>query len=356
MIGEKIMPTRRTFLRNSLSASAALTLGLPGSRGVSAQDAISVEERNKAVVRLFKESQGTPDYPEVLKQVQSPDYRRFRAGFQNLSTNAENSQLADMAEPVRTAFPDRTDTIEQMIAEGDMVAMLFRVKGTHMGNFFGIPATGKTIDIHEIGLLRLADGKITEGWFMADEAGLLQQLGTALPERNDGQRIAPPIVLPRRPGDEVLSELLASPVDTQAYRNKLKVAAYKSVNPPPGILPERPPGTRPYETYTRRGFHYLTEAGIAAGQEEHGMSQAFPDRVDQIANLFSEGDSVLIQFSLTATNKGSLFGIPPSNGPVNAWEVGIMQFEGDHWKTGWWFGDDLGMLLQLGGPQEFLFG
>ena len=96
------MSTRRKFLRNGLTASAALALGLPGSQRVVAQDTASETERNKAIVRLFKESQGTPEYPEVLKQVQSPNYKRFRAGFQNLTTNAEGTELAEMADPVRT--------------------------------------------------------------------------------------------------------------------------------------------------------------------------------------------------------------------------------------------------------------
>jgi hypothetical protein len=180
---------------------------------------------------------------------------------------------------------------------------------------------------------------------------LLRQLGAGLPERKDGQRIAPPIVGAARDGNEVLSELLANPVDSQAFQNKVMVAAYKSASPPPGILPDRP--GRPYDEYLRRGFQHLTERGTEMGHGDLDIAQAFPDRRDKIGHLLSEGDKVLIQFRLSGTNTSSLYGIPPSNGPVDVWEVGIMQFDGARWKTGWFFGDDMGMLLQLGGPRDF---
>lgn len=45
------------------------------------------------------------------------------------------------------------DVIEDIIADGDQVGLLFRVTGTHRANFFGIPATGKKIDVYELGIL-----------------------------------------------------------------------------------------------------------------------------------------------------------------------------------------------------------
>ncbi len=345
------MPTRRTFLRTSFGTGAAIALGAPGARWAFAQDTTAQEERNRAAVRLFKESQGTADYAEVLKEVQSPDYRRLRSGFENLAANASGSELAEAAQPVRTAFPDRMDTIEQLVADGDMVGMLFRVQGTHEGNFFGIPATGNTIDIHEVGIFKLADGKIVEAWFMADEVELLKQLGVGLPARRDGRLIVPEPMTQARPGQAVLEEILASPVDSQTYRNKLMVSAYKSASPPPGVLPGRP--GRPYDEYLRGGFKHLGDYGNANGLGDQGIGQAFPDRQDKVDHVLAEGDSVWIQFRLSGTNTRSLFGMPPTNGPIEAAEVGIMTFDGARWATGWFFGDDLGMALQLGHPNVF---
>ena len=345
------MPTRRKFLRNGLGAGTAIALGLPNARWAFAQDTTPDEAHNKATVRRLKESQGTGDYEQVLKEVQSPDYRRLRSGFENLATNARDSELAEAAQPARTAFPDRTDTIEQMIADGDMVGMQFRVTGTHQGNFFGIPATGRSIDIQEVAIMRLEDGKIVEGWFMADEVELLKQLGVGLPPRRDGKRIAPTPMTQARPGQAVLEEILAEPVDSQTYRNKLTVAAYKSASPPPGLLPD-PPG-RPYDEYLRGGFKHLVDYGNANGLGDQSIGQAFPDRQDKVDFVLAEGDNVWIQFRLSGTNTQSLYGFSPTNGPIEAAEVGIMTFDADRWATGWFFGDDLGMALQLGHPDFF---
>ncbi len=147
------MRTRRRFMRDSLTTGAVVGLGLPGVRLASAQDSTDEQTRNKAAVRRFMESQGTAEYEQVLAELRSPNYRRLRGGFENLAANAAGSELAEAAQPVRTAFPDRTDTIDLMIADGDRVGIRFRIQGTHEGNFFGIPATGRSIDIQEVGIL-----------------------------------------------------------------------------------------------------------------------------------------------------------------------------------------------------------
>src|SRR6266849_6812479 len=164
---------------------------MPSLRRAYAQ--ASSLDRNKAVVRRFKESQGTKDEAQAMREVLAPNYKRWRAGFEHIGANARDQGFPGPGSYLRGAFPDRTDTIEAMIAEGDMVGMLFKVRGTHKGNFYGIEPTAKTIDVYELGLFRLAGNQITEAWFLGDEAGMLKQLGAKLPPRKDGQRIVPPV-------------------------------------------------------------------------------------------------------------------------------------------------------------------
>ena len=121
----------------------------------------------------------------------------------------------------RSAFPDRVDVIDEVIAEGDRVGILFRITGTHTGNLFGIAPTGKKVNVLEAAILRVAGGRVVEGWFMADEAGLLKQLGAKLPPRKDGKLIVPPITSQGDSGDAWLARLQARPADTQADRNKI---------------------------------------------------------------------------------------------------------------------------------------
>lgn len=337
------MATRRTFLKSSLGAGAALALGVPGTREAAAQTTDSQEERNKAVVRLFKESQGTPEHDDILREIMSPNYNRLRGGFSNLARNAADQGFPDAGQYLRTAFPDRHDAIEDMIADGDMVGMLFRLTGTHRGNFFGIPPTGKSINLHELGIFKLADGRITEGWFMADEAALLKQLGAKLPDRKDGRLIPPPISDAGEFGEEVVARLMASSPMTPEIRNKITVVRTKTPAPPPDLhAPD-------YER-SRGGFQHLGTYARAKNLVDQGIGQAFPDRRDKIDHVLAESNKVWMQFRLDGTNTKSLYGLPPSNARVQAAEVGRMTFVNGQWKEGWYFGDELGLLLQLGRP------
>ncbi len=75
------------------------------------------------------------------------------------------------------AFPDLSCTVEDIIAEGQKVMVRFIVRGTHLGTFRGIPATGKKIEMGGMSLERCAAGKMAEGWHYSDTLGMLQQLG-----------------------------------------------------------------------------------------------------------------------------------------------------------------------------------
>lgn len=77
------------------------------------------------------------------------------------------------------AFPDCQLTLDNLVAEGDKVACSFVVRGTHQGDFMGIPPIGKPINLTGATILRFANGKCVERWSQADFLGLLQQLGVA---------------------------------------------------------------------------------------------------------------------------------------------------------------------------------
>src|SRR5262249_23885521 len=160
------------------------------------------------------------------------NYKRWRGGFAHLAANAQGQGFPGGGSYLRGAFPDRNDEIENIVAEGDMVGMLFRLKGTHQGNFNGIPATGKTIDVYQAGAFKLDSGKIPEAGFMAEGAGLLKQLGGALPARKDGKRVAPPVTGEGEDPDAVVKRLEAGPLNTREDRYRLMVARSKGAAPP----------------------------------------------------------------------------------------------------------------------------
>lgn len=77
----------------------------------------------------------------------------------------------------RTAFPDGHWHEEDLFAEGDRVVRRYILRGTHQGDFFGIPATGKALSVSNMHIMRLIDGKIVERWGHGDDMGMMRQLG-----------------------------------------------------------------------------------------------------------------------------------------------------------------------------------
>ena len=77
----------------------------------------------------------------------------------------------------RAAFPDMQGTVEHIVAEGDKVIAFFTWRGTHRGDFMGIPATGKSVTMQTADAWRVANGKLAEHWDVVDMMGAMQQIG-----------------------------------------------------------------------------------------------------------------------------------------------------------------------------------
>jgi predicted ester cyclase len=81
----------------------------------------------------------------------------------------------------REAFPDFHFRLEDMIVDGNRVALRIPFTGTHQGKFMGLEPTGKKIDVSETLILRIEDHKLAEMWEDYDEYGLRLQLGLVKP-------------------------------------------------------------------------------------------------------------------------------------------------------------------------------
>ena len=329
--------TRRGFVKGACSAGLVLHAAQGG--WVSAQSS-PVLERNKALALRFKKAQGAPDQQAVMKQVLASNYKRLRGGMHHLAANAADQGFPGSGAYLRGAIPDRVDVMEDVIAEGDRVGLLFRVTGTHHGNLFGIAPTGRKVDVYEAAILRIANDQIVEGWFMADEAGLLKQLGAMMPARKDGKRIVPPVTGAGEDPDAVLKRLEAGPLATREDRNRLLVARSKGSAPPASVR------TADYKQL-RQGFQHLRNYGIAKGVAAETPTRALPDRRDLIDGFVAEGETVWMRFKIAGTQTVNLYGHAPTGRRIEAEEIGIMRFEDGKWRSGWYFGDELGLMLQL---------
>ena len=84
--------------------------------------------------------------------------------------------LKDRVTAIATAF-GQTFTIEDVIAERDRVVVRWTGSGKHVGEFMGIPPTGRSFTIAGIDIHRIEDGRIAEHWHVVDQLSLMQQLG-----------------------------------------------------------------------------------------------------------------------------------------------------------------------------------
>jgi steroid delta-isomerase-like uncharacterized protein len=85
--------------------------------------------------------------------------------------------VKDHLSSLRGAFPDLAFEVDDMIADGDQIIVRWTARGTNTGDYFGMPATGKSIEITGMNTWRTRDGQAIEGWVNRDDMGLLQQLG-----------------------------------------------------------------------------------------------------------------------------------------------------------------------------------
>jgi steroid delta-isomerase-like uncharacterized protein len=127
---------------------------------------------NKALVRRFYE-EGVHN-PALFDELLAPTYVLHLPGSPPISGIEQAKQLMVA---YTSAFPDLQLTTEDMVAEGDKVAIRNTWRGTHQGTFQGIPPTGKYVTFTGSDFFRFVGGKIAEQWADLDALGLMQQLG-----------------------------------------------------------------------------------------------------------------------------------------------------------------------------------
>ena len=139
-------------------------------------------EENKALVRRWIEEDNRRNLAGVEELLARDYVWHGTGGFPDMDL----AGLKQLETAFWTAFPDMHATVENLIAEGDKVAYRFTIRGTHQGEFMGVPATGKVVTVTGIYISRIAGGKVVEDWESFDALGLMQQLGAIPPMARAG--------------------------------------------------------------------------------------------------------------------------------------------------------------------------
>jgi steroid delta-isomerase-like uncharacterized protein len=133
----------------------------------------SVEE-NKAIFRRYIEEIYNKCNVEHPEQFLSWDYVFHEASPKSLQGPVREIEIAL---GMRAAFPDFHITVDQQIAENDLVCSYTTFRGTHLGTIFGIPPSGRMVTMPGLTVTRIRNGKITDAWVKNDVTGLLLQIG-----------------------------------------------------------------------------------------------------------------------------------------------------------------------------------
>lgn len=132
-------------------------------------------EENKAIIRRvnMEIARGNLD---VIDQCYDPNYISHMP-VPGVSETTSKDQEKQMLAMFLVAFSDFHTTVEDIVAEGDLVAWRGTNYGTHKAEFMGIPPSGKQISTGVISITRFENGKIAENWNVSDSLGMMQQLG-----------------------------------------------------------------------------------------------------------------------------------------------------------------------------------
>lgn len=161
------MTTVALFLTMTCTASGVLT----ASQSQSSPSPGSIEDKNKAVARRVFEEIFNQGRFQVADQIYAKDF--VNRGLHRNFTLAED-QAAVHEE--KKAFPDLRMSVDMMVAEGDLVTVVWTFRGTNSAAGYGLPATGAKVEMRGITVWRITDGLIREEWTSFNELVLARQM------------------------------------------------------------------------------------------------------------------------------------------------------------------------------------
>jgi steroid delta-isomerase-like uncharacterized protein len=132
-------------------------------------------DANKALARRWWEALNQGNAIDLIDEVYAADYVMHDPSLPEPVSGTDG--VREFIASISAGFPDAHYTVEDLVAEGDRVVQRVTVRGTHQGEFLGVPATGTEVEVWLVVISRVAGGKIAEEWQLVDSLGLMQQLG-----------------------------------------------------------------------------------------------------------------------------------------------------------------------------------
>jgi len=266
-----------------------------------------LEKRNAEVVRRMIQAINQRDF-DALEHLVAADVQRHCAATPGVEVHSLEQFKAFLHQDL-VAVPDSRQEIQQLIADGDTVAVRVLYTGTQTGPMGPFPPSGRKVSIPFLGFLRLANGRIAEIWVEWDNLAALTQLGHYPP-----------------PGAAVGSDPESA--------NKAIARKWFDL-----VINGRDLEAIP-EIYSDAYVHHGT-----AGQEIRGLGEvrsfaaailaASPDRHAVVERQVAEGERVVTRFTSHGTRTGSFLGVPPTGKEWVTEGIVISRIEGGKIVEDW---------------------
>jgi predicted ester cyclase len=133
------------------------------------------EEKNTAAAKRFYDEVMGKGNLKVIDELVADNFVEHYVPDPKVPAN--KAGLVQTVTMLRTAFPDLQITVEDIIAKGDKVWIYTTTRGTNKGEFMGMKATGKKIDVKGLDIVRFVNGKAVEHWGLNDDYTMMMQLG-----------------------------------------------------------------------------------------------------------------------------------------------------------------------------------
>ena len=175
-----VMPApKKSDATEVLPSRAALQAEL-----AKANPAAHAEQHRALFSRWFEELWNKKNYA-ITRELVANEFTAHGAGGQDIKQGPDG--VAGMVKIWHDAFPDGHMTMDDIITEGEMSTIRMTFRGTQTGDFYGVPASNKPVEVTSIGIDRVVDGKICEGWGELNMLGMMQQMG-AIPTPDQGPK------------------------------------------------------------------------------------------------------------------------------------------------------------------------
>lgn len=320
---EKQRDENRGALESTLSPRQLASLQWLGEGDAAVLGLSAQQRRNENTIRRWNEEVWSQGNFDLAYELIDDQFLVHGAGGQTVAQGPAG--LIAFIEVWRKAFPDGRMEVDLLVSEGDLVGIRNTWHGTHLGDFYGIKPSGKKISVSSIGIDRVRDGKIVEGWGELNMLRMMQDLG-GLPPLGQSAPAEGSRALVRRYLDEVWNQ------------NKLEVveelfAADYVIHSGGQDMPTS------YEAL---------EQGVAMAHE------TFPDIHMTLEKLVADGDKVTAYWTTRGTHLGEFRlpdmpqGIPPTGNAVEFTEAVTFRVTGGRLAEAWYAADRLTMLGQLG--------